>query len=190
MTTEARLFFRTLIYGLRILRFPFLPLEARTGLLPVLSNPLSWLFSGHWVVSSHCAEQYLLDYTKGILISSSSFCVPSSYQVIYSVNFWYLAYLDSYLHLLKLERFLNFPWVLSPCPEAWKLYPGSKLGKLQYSPHLFPCPQVLLSLITWCLMSWKILFYIFCLIFSCAGRKLNLVPIPPFDWKLTWYLHS
>lgn len=105
------------------------------------------------------------------------------------MNFWYLAYLDSYLCLLKLERFLNFPWVLSPCTMARKLYPVSKLGKLQYLPDLFPCPQVLLSFITWYLVSWKILFHVFCFVFRCVREEIESGPHSS-TWQETYMIST
>lgn len=63
---------------------------------------------------------------------------PLRYSILWTLGI--LTSPDSQLHIL---RPLNYAWVPTPFPDAWKFSLGSKLGNHRGSPHLFPIFQAL-----------------------------------------------
>lgn len=69
---------------------------------------------------------------------------------------------------------VSWPVTWHPCRSI----PGKSCG----SPHSFPASQGSLSFAAWCLVSWKLSFYIFCLFCCCvfiSGKRINQAPVIP-----------
>ena len=112
----------------------------------VLTRPCKWLLSPASGASASLftlfAEQYWAEYCKGTLWGlpelSLSLCnsLLSSALVLWTPAA--LAFLDSQLHVLNLNRSLDYTWLPFPCSAGLKLSPGSELGQCWDSCHLIP----------------------------------------------------